>query len=103
MEDDSTQASLEPLPMTFLQYVELLQWTGQTIRDDKKGRITAGPSELLAKCGLDPAGWLDSVERFSSFGVFVGHPTRLDEQAAKLGQQRLKGKRRATKTYVLAA
>jgi REP element-mobilizing transposase RayT len=103
MEDDAQQARSESLPISFPQYMELLEWTGRTIRDDKKGHITAGPSQLLAKCGLDPAGWLDSVERFSSFGVFVGHPARLEEQAAKLGQQRLKGTRRASKTYVSAA
>jgi hypothetical protein len=34
---------------------------------------------------LNPVRWLESVERFGSFGVFVGHPNKLEERAAHLG------------------
>ena len=101
------QGSTEPLPVTRAQYLDLLYWTGRTIRDDKKGHITCGPSPelagLLQQYGLNPSSWVESVETFDSFGVFVGHPEKLDEQAKQLGQKRLKGKRQANRTYALAA
>ena len=51
----------------------------------------------------NPDSWLESVERFGSFGFFVGHPDRLEKTAPRVGRKWLKGQKRARSTYARAA
>ena len=101
--DGSLEGPANALPMDLFQYVEILQWTGQMVREDKAGRITCPPFKLLRQYGLDPDSWLESVERFGSFGFFVGHPDRLEKTAPRVGRKWLKGQKRARSTYARAA
>ena len=97
--DDGPQS----LPVSLLQYIALLEWTGRAIREDKPGHITSPPTELLAKVGLDPDRWLESVERFGSLGGFVGHPDQLKQRAPAVGRRWLKGQGRSALAYSIAA
>jgi putative transposase len=84
------------LPLSLPQYLELLEWTGRALRDDKRGFIDPEqpPSQLIERCGLDPERWLETVERFGSLGGFVGHPNRLRARATRMNQRWLKGQGR---------
>lgn len=101
--DGDPQGRSESLPLTLEHYIALLEWTGRELREDKPGAITSAPPELLARCGLDPARWLDGVERFGDLGGFVGHPRRLKERAEQLGRRWLKGQGGSTVAYAMAA
>ena len=71
-----------------------------------RGQVGANdlsPFRLLRQYGLDPDSWLESVERFGSFGFFVGHPDRLEKTAPRVGRKWLKGQKRARSTYARAA
>ena len=101
--DGSLEGPANALPIDLLQYVEILEWTGRMVREDKSGRITSPPFRLLRQYGLDPDSWLESVERFGSFGFFVGHPDWLEKTAPRVGRKWLKGQKRARSTYARAA
>jgi hypothetical protein len=99
--DDGVHCNDDCLPLTLAQYIELLEWTGRQARDDKPGKITAPPPELLRACGLDPDEWLDSLARYGALGGFVGHPEKLRERAERLGQRRVKGQNGGGVSYAV--
>jgi len=49
------------LPMHFTDYLTLVAWTGQAIRDDKKGAIPAHITPILQRLAIDEKEWLMSV------------------------------------------
>jgi REP element-mobilizing transposase RayT len=92
------------LPITLLDYIALLEWKGSQPRKDKKGFIVEHISrKALAKLGLDPDKWRNSVDPFSSFGGVVGQPSKLQARAAQLGKKWLKGQGSSTMVYAKAA
>lgn len=93
----------EPLPMSLLAYVALLEWTGRALRDGKRGVLSGPPAALVSALGLDPERWLESVEMFGSLGGFSGHPSRLQARAEQLGRRRLRGQSLESQVYALAA
>jgi putative transposase len=101
--DGDRQGGSDGLPLSLLQYIALLEWTGRVLRDDKRGTITAPPSELLTRCGLDPDRWLESVQRFGSLGGYVGHPSQLRQRASQMGRRWLKGQGYTMVAYSMAA
>ena len=103
MYDDGSQSRRQCLPLSLLQYIELLEWTGRAVRKDKRGHITSPPTQLLAMCGLDPERWLESVERFGSLGGFVGHPRLLRQRATQVGRRWFKGQGVSSTAYLSAA
>jgi hypothetical protein len=52
------------LSISMLQYLELLDWTGREIREDKCGSIPKHLAPILSRIGLDSHGWCDLVKRF---------------------------------------
>ena len=90
----------ESLPLTLLQYLELLEWTGRVVRLDKRGSITGPPSQLLERCGLDADKWLETLDGFESFGGYAGHPSKLRTRASQMNRRFLKGQgRQAAMVY----
>jgi len=47
------------------RYLELVDWTGRAIRDDKKGHIDDLQPKIIDKLGFSADIWLQSVEQFS--------------------------------------
>ena len=46
------------LAFNLLDYIELLDWTGRQIREDKLGSIDAAIPPALARIDISPAHWL---------------------------------------------
>ena len=71
-----TQARLKPLngscfaplsegiPFIRQDYFELLDWTGRTLREDKRGAIDSQLPPILQRLGVQPENWIDSVSHF---------------------------------------
>jgi len=53
------------IPYLFKDYLELVDWTGRAIRDDKKGHIDDSEPKIIDKLGFSADIWLQSVEQFS--------------------------------------
>jgi REP element-mobilizing transposase RayT len=67
------------IPYALINYLELVDWTGRVIRDDKRGAISAQIPCLLSTLGLDSETWLELA---SSFGKnYHGAVGSLDELA----------------------
>lgn len=82
----------EGLPFHFKDYLELVNWTGRFLRDDKRGAIPANLPPILERLDIDPKQWLFLTTQFESrFKSLVGCAYKLKMAAEKLGYQRTPG------------
>ncbi len=80
------------LPMRFTDYLELLDWTGRQVREDKRGSIPAELAPILKRLQMSSDGWLDLVHGFSRmFRRAAGRPASLRRHADKWGRRRTAG------------
>ena len=49
---------------SFADYLELIDWTGRCIRNDKKGFISSHQPKILQKMGITSDAWLEHSEQF---------------------------------------
>jgi len=56
---------VEGIPYLYKDYLELVDWTGRAIRDDKKGYIMDSEPKIIDKLGFTRDIWLQSVRQFS--------------------------------------
>jgi hypothetical protein len=76
------------LPISFCEYLELLDWTGRQIRSDKRGSIPDHLSPILLRMGLDALDWCDLVKKFGrTFKRVTGTSEHLAEEASRRGQR----------------
>ncbi|MGB5444352.1 MAG: transposase, partial [Psychromonas sp.] len=62
---DAHEGSIQVIPFSLLDYIELVDWSGRIIREDKRGAISNHYPKLLSQLGLDSDTWLSLA---SSFG-----------------------------------
>ncbi|MDK2594044.1 transposase [Pseudoalteromonas obscura] len=72
------------LPISLLDYLELVEWTGRHVCSEKRGYIQKGMPCTLASLRIEEAAWLDKVKNYGTrYGNFVGSQTVLRAHAAK--------------------
>ncbi len=82
----------EGLPFHLNDYLELVDWTGRIIRDDKRGAIPATLPPILERLDIDPKQWLFMTTKFESrFKSLVGCAYKLKKAAEQLGYKRTPG------------
>ena len=80
------------LPMTFEQYLALLDWTGREIRSDKRGSIPEELLPILQRLGVNDQVWVDAVKNFGRwFRTAVGRVESLLSEAGRRGRRYLQG------------
>lgn len=52
------------LPMTFIDYIELVDWTGRIIREDKRGYISESTPSIAKRLNLENDNWLNQSTNF---------------------------------------
>jgi hypothetical protein len=61
------------LPFHLIDYIELLDWTGRAILEDKRGFISSEQPPMLERLKIDPKNWLYMTQKFESqFKGLVG-------------------------------
>ena len=76
----------------FNDYLELVDWTGRAIRDDKTGAIPAHFPPILQRLGLDESVWADNVCHFGRrFQRAVGAVERIRQLSQTFGRRWLQG------------
>ena len=50
------------LPYRLSDYLELLDWTGRIIRDDKRGAIRGKTPKVLGRLNIEAKNWLHSAQ-----------------------------------------
>ena len=67
-------------------YLELVDWTGRQIREDKRGRIDDDQPAILDRLGIETEHWLYLTQYYqSSFKSLVGTAYRVREACTQLG------------------
>jgi hypothetical protein len=54
------------LPFKLTDYLELVDWTGRIIREDKRGHIPQETPPILERMQIDPQHWRYLTKRFES-------------------------------------
>jgi len=76
------------LPFQIGDYLELVDWTGRIIRDDKRCAIPSDLPPILDRLNLDPKAWLDMTHSFENrFSSLVGRVDQIYAACEKLGQR----------------
>jgi len=80
------------LPFDLPDYLELVNWTGQAVRDDKRGAISQDLPPILERLGIDEQAWLRLATNFeTSFNTWVGTPEHVHSACRRLGHRRARG------------
>ena len=73
-------------------YIELVDWTGRQIREDKRGRIDDDHPPILDRLGIETEHWLYLTQHCqSSFKLLVGTADRVREACRQLGWKKSHG------------
>ncbi len=76
------------LPFRLTDYIELVEWTGRVIREDKRGAISAALPPLLERLDIDARHWLYMSKNFESpFGHLIGSACQVRKACEELGRQ----------------
>jgi REP element-mobilizing transposase RayT len=77
------------LPFRFTDYLELVDWSGRIIREDKRGTIAEELPPILERLQIDPRHWLYMAQHFESrFKGLVGTAYTLRAACESLGYRR---------------
>ena len=77
------------LPFRLADYLQLVDWTGRALRDDKRGAIPTDLPPILERFQIDPRYWLYMAQHFESrFKGLVGTAYTLKSVCTKLGYRR---------------
>lgn len=82
------------LPFRLTDYLELVDWSGRILREDKRGTISEQMSPILERLNIEPQHWLYLTKNFESpFKGLVGSAYRLKQVCQALGYERTPGLR----------
>ena len=80
------QVNAPALPFTLSDYLELVDWTGRQIRDDKRGYIDGETPPILQRLNMETEHWLYLTQNFQScFKSLVGPVVQLRAACRHLG------------------
>ena len=80
------------LPFRLTDYLQLIDWTGRIIRDDKRGVISSNVPAIVERLNIDPKHWVYSATQFESrFKSLVGTAHKLKKACETLGYKRTVG------------
>ncbi|MDO3387521.1 transposase [Gilvimarinus sp. SDUM040013] len=88
------------LPFDLSDYLELVDWTGRAIRDDKRGAIDKNLPSILGRLGLPSKDWLDTcchIER--RFGRAIGPVEKVTDLCKSLDLSWMHGIRHCRRLY----
>ncbi len=86
------QDSSKGIPFAFTDYLDLLDWTGRAIREDKAGYIDAAQLPILQRLGLDGRAWQELSQSFERlFHSLVGRPEKVEAVVEARSQRWVQG------------
>jgi hypothetical protein len=82
------QNKKQGIPFSLADYLELTDWAGRAIREDKTGAIPARLSPILERLNINPEAWLDTVQNYNNnFYNVVGTRKAIKAYSAALERQ----------------
>ena len=90
--DFGSQPDKDAIHFTLSDYLELVDWTGRRIRDDKKGFINSLAPKLFVQLKMDEEDWFDMTQSFErKFAYFAAKPELLYFHAEEHGAHYYQG------------
>ena len=90
--DFGCQSDREVIHYALSDYLELVDWTGRRIRDDKKGFIDSSAPKLFTQLKMDEEDWFEMTQSFErKFAYFAAKPERLYFHAKEHGAHYYQG------------
>jgi hypothetical protein len=88
------------LPLSLLEYLQLIDWTGRQLRRGKRGSIAADAPPILQRLGIDGTNWLWGIESLGRlFRSAIGRASALADFASARGRRWLQGVSAARLTF----
>ena len=88
------------LPFRYSDYLELVDWTGRILRDDKRGAIPADTPEIVTRLNMEPKHWASLTRDFESpFKSMVGCAHNIRQACEQLGKSWVHGLRRCAEVF----
>jgi len=85
---DENEQSTQGIPFSLLDYIELVDWSGRVIREDKRSAISGQRPRLLFTLGLDDDTWLSLASSFGKdYHGAVGSLEALAAYASNTGKR----------------
>lgn len=98
--DDSDRTSENAIPHSTVDYLELVDWSGRTIIDGKKGAIPKHIPPILQRLQMRPEQYLAYIRKPSSrFANALGAIQKLKEYAEHFEKAFLKGQTAAAALF----
>ncbi len=66
-EDTINNSQQSGIPFSLSDYLQLVDWTGRSIRNNKRGAIDPELPPILSRLGIPPKEWLNSSQHFERF------------------------------------
>jgi REP element-mobilizing transposase RayT len=81
------------IPFHFADYLELIDWTGRAVREDKGGFIDSRCPKLLTELGIGEDAWITSAKEFRrQYSGISGRWDAMCAMKAKMGGKWCRGK-----------
>jgi len=88
------------IPFDLLDYLQLVDWTGRAVRDDKRDAIAADLPAILQRLNLRPRDWLPNCcELEQRFGRAIGPVAKITVLCERVGQRWIHGIRHCRRFY----
>lgn len=88
------------IPYHFIDYIELVDWTGRQIRQDKRGAIDSSHPPILARLGISVDCWLQNCQQLETvFHQVIGPISLLKQFCQKLGLRWLHGQTACQRSF----
>jgi len=82
----------EHIPYNFIEYIQLVDWTGRQIKTGKRGFISDKVPSILARLHINTAAWLNNCEGLERhYHRVIGSASHMMEFCEKFKQQRVVG------------
>ncbi|MDP2571924.1 transposase [Vibrio penaeicida] len=78
------------IPFRLMDYLELVDWTGRQIREDKRGSIHSSLPSILNRLGIDQTTWMNACTQLEK-GTVVGCEATIKHVMPKLNRKRISG------------
>ena len=98
--NEGVSADSPHLPHSFIDYLQLLDYTSRVVRADKTGATAPSEPPILTRLNIDAGAWKEAMRtKGNVFGRALGRLDHLRLHARALGQSWVKGVQQAEQLY----
>ncbi len=98
--DSHQDNAQQHIPYSLIDYIELVDWSGRQIRQDKRGVINCAQPPILARLGISAHCWLQNCQQLETiFHQVIGPMAALKQFCQKLGLRWLHGQTACQRSF----